>query len=191
MNFTELVHPFDRLMLCCTYALHYNTAAPMLVNLDPGDARPLYLQIMDEVRRALVAGTLRPDDPVPSIRELASHLVVNPRTVLQAYQELEREGILYVRRGQGTFIAPDVRADRRGLARDVAKRALLEARRSGLGVEELIKTLRQVAAEEEEEPILPASPGSPAATHGRHGETSPTLVPSGRASAGGKPGGQE
>src|SRR5687767_9035164 len=113
---------------------------------------------MDEVRRALVAGTLRPDDPMPSVRELSSQLVVNPRTVLQAYQELEREGILYVRRGQGTFVTPDVRADRHGLIRDVAKRALLDARRSVLGVDELIKTIRIVAAEEEEEPILPAPP---------------------------------
>jgi GntR family transcriptional regulator len=73
----------------------------MLVNLDTGDARPLYLQIMDEVRRALVVGTLKPEDAVPSVRELAAELVVNPRTVLQAYRELEREGVLYVRRGQG------------------------------------------------------------------------------------------
>ena len=82
------------------------------VNLDPRDPRPLYLQIMDEVRRALVVGTLRAEDPMPSVRELASQLVVNPRTVSQAYQELEREGVLYVRRGQGTFVSPDVRADR-------------------------------------------------------------------------------
>ena len=104
------------------------------VNLDPRDGRPLYLQIMDEVRRALVVGTLRAEDPLPSVRELASQLVVNPRTVLQAYQELEREGVLYVRRGQGTFVAPDARVDRHGLTRDVAKRALLDARRNGLGV---------------------------------------------------------
>jgi GntR family transcriptional regulator len=119
------------------------------VNLDPRDARPLFLQIKDEVRRALVVGTLRAEDPVPSVRELASQLVVNPRTVLQAYRELEREGVLYVRRGQGTFVAPDVRADRRGLTREVAKRALLEARRNGLGVDELIEAIRQLANESE------------------------------------------
>jgi GntR family transcriptional regulator len=123
----------------------------LLVNLDPGDARPLYLQIMDEVRRALLVGTLRAEDPVPSVRELAARLVVNPRTVLQAYQELEREGVLYVRRGQGTFVAPGVRADRPGVAREVARRALLEARRNGLGVDELIKTIREL------EPPPPAS----------------------------------
>ena len=113
----------------------------LVVNLDPGDARPLYLQIMDEVRRALVTGALRTEDPVPSVRELASQLVVNPRTVLQAYQELERAGVLYVKRGQGTFISPSARADREALAHDVARRAVLEARRSGLAVSELISAL--------------------------------------------------
>src|SRR5512132_170847 len=109
---------------------------------------------MDEVRRAVVVGTLRAEEPLPSVRELAAELVVNPRTVLQAYRELEREGVVYVRRGQGTFVAPDVspdRAERRALARGVAKRALLEARRNGLGVEELVSIIQEVAAEEEEE----------------------------------------
>src|SRR5687768_16641685 len=110
---------------------------------------------MDAVRRALVLGTLRAEDPLPSVRELAAELVINPRTVSQAYQELEREGVVYVRRGQGTFVSPDVRPDReerRLLARGVAKRALLEARRNGLDVEELVLGIREVAAEEEGEP---------------------------------------
>ncbi len=163
----------------------------MLVNLDTRDIRPLYRQIMDEVRRALVAGALRAGDPVPSVRELASQLVVNPRTVLQAYQELEREGILYVRRGQGTFIAPAVRADRGGLARDVAKRALLDARRIGLNADELIETIRIVAGEEEVEPFLPAASVSATSTQGRVGETSPKLAPAGSASESGKRGGKK
>jgi GntR family transcriptional regulator len=131
---------------------HTTTPEPVLVNLDPRDSRPLYLQIMDEVRRSLVVGTLRAEDPLPSVRELASELVVNPRTVSQAYRELEREGVVYVRRGQGTFVSPGTsraRDERRALALAVAKRALLEARRNGLGVEELVMTIRDVAAEEE------------------------------------------
>jgi GntR family transcriptional regulator len=125
----------------------------MLVNLEPQDARPLYLQIMDEVRRAVVVGTLRAEDPLPSVRELAAELVVNPRTVSQAYQELEREGVIYVRRGQGTFVSPTVRrgaVERRSLAQAVAKRALLEARRNGVGVEELVMMIRKLAAKEGE-----------------------------------------
>ena len=132
----------------------------MWVHLDDKDARPLYVQIMDEIRRALVRGTLQPEDPLPSVRELAVELVVNPRTVSQAYQELEREGVVYVRRGQGTFVAPDAQPDReerRALAVGVARRALLDARRNGLGVDELLLMIREVAAEEEGEPAPSAA----------------------------------
>jgi len=125
----------------------------MLVNLDPNDGRPLYLQIMDEVRRAIVVGTLQAEDPLPSVRELAGELVINPRTVSQAYQELERAGLIYVRRGQGTFVSPAVKRGggerRRTLAREVAKRALLDARRNGLDAEELVTAIEKLASEEE------------------------------------------
>ncbi|HEX7832200.1 MAG TPA: GntR family transcriptional regulator [Thermoanaerobaculia bacterium] len=125
------------------------------MNLDTRDGRPLYLQIMDEVRRAISVGTLRAEDPLPSVRELAGELVVNPRTVSQAYRELEREGVVYVRRGQGTFVSPTAQRDggeRRTLARAVAKRALLEARRNCLNVEELLTMIQEVAAEEVDAP---------------------------------------
>lgn len=120
----------------------------MQVSINTTDPRPIYLQIMDEIRRALVLGTLKPGDPLPSIRQLASELRINPNTVAQAYRELEREGLAYVQRGQGTYVSPDVqpgREERRALARDVAKRALLEAHRSGLSAEELLEAIREVA----------------------------------------------
>ena len=120
----------------------------MQVSIDPGDARPIYVQIMDEIRRAVVLGTLRPEDPLPSVRQLAVDLRVNPNTVAQAYRELERAGVVYVRRGQGSFVA-QVSADdddRRALAHGVAERALLEAHRNGLGVKDLIDAIREVAA---------------------------------------------
>ena len=122
----------------------------MWAHLDAKDSRPLYVQIMDEIRRALVRGTLRPEDPLPSVRELATDLQVNPRTVLQAYAELEREGVVYVRRGQGTFVAPGALPDTRErprLAREVAKRALADARRNGLMLEDLMKALRELERE--------------------------------------------
>ena len=125
----------------------------MLVTLDTRDPRPIYLQIMDEVRRAIVVGTLKAEDPLPSVRELAGELVVNPRTVSQAYQELEREGVIYVRRGQGTFVSPTARrgaGERRSLAMALAKRTLLEARRNGIGAEELVTMIQKLAAKEDE-----------------------------------------
>ena len=125
----------------------------MHLTLDGSDMRPIYVQIMDEIRRALVRGALGPDDPLPSVRELSASLKVNPRTVSQAYDELVREGIAYVRRGQGTFVSPDVRPDDRQrprLAREVAKRAQAEAWRSGLTMDELIDALRELERESEE-----------------------------------------
>jgi GntR family transcriptional regulator len=94
-------------------------------------------------------------DPLPSVRELAAELRVNPNTVAQAYRELVRGGVVYMRRGQGTFVSPDVRVDgeeRRSLALDVARRALVDAHRNGLGIEELVTALRQVAPEDRKEP---------------------------------------
>jgi GntR family transcriptional regulator len=129
----------------------------LVVNLDPRDPRPLYLQIVDEVRRALALGTLQADDPVPSVRDLASQLVINPRTVMQAYQELEAEGVLEVRRGQGTFVASGFRPDRPGRARELATRVLDEARRNGIGADELITSIRKIAAEHDDAPVVPAA----------------------------------
>ena len=117
------------------------------VAINTTDARPIYVQIMDEVRRALVLGTLGPEDPLPSVRQLAADLRLNPNTVAQAYRELEREGLVYVRRGQGTFAAAraSVAGERRALARDVAERAIVDAHRHGLGVEELVEAIHEAA----------------------------------------------
>lgn len=105
---------------------------------------------MDEVRRARVLGLAAPEDPLPSVRQLAADLRVNPNTVQQAYRELEREGLVYVRRGQGTFIAdaPLNGDERESLARGVAERALLEAHRSGLTADDLVRGIREIALEQ-------------------------------------------
>jgi len=104
----------------------------MLIDLDLSDGRPLYQQIVDEVRRAVALGDLGPAEPLPSVRALATRLRVNPNTVQQAYRELERAGVIYSRRGQGTFAARNGVADHRELLlRDVAERALKDARRFG------------------------------------------------------------
>jgi GntR family transcriptional regulator len=120
----------------------------MRLSLDTEDNRPIYIQIVDEVRRGLARGTLGPEDPLPSVRELAASLRINPRTVMQAYAALEREGVVYVRRGKGTYVSADVRPDERErpqLAREVARRAMREARRSGLDLGDLIGALKELA----------------------------------------------
>lgn len=122
----------------------------MIFSLDTRDARPLYVQIMDEVKRGRVTGAVAADEVLPSVRQLAAELRVNPNTVSQAYRELEREGIVYVRRGQGTFVAAGTvnGAERRELARAVASRARRDAVRHGLDVGDLVEALRRLEAEE-------------------------------------------
>ncbi|MEX2529530.1 MAG: GntR family transcriptional regulator [Gemmatimonadota bacterium] len=122
-------------------------ATPGRFRIDPDDPRPLYVQIMDEVRRAVVGGALRSDDAMPSVRELAGELRLNPNTVQQAYRELEREGTLYILRGRGSFVAPTVdRGALRGeVLRDLAERALEEAARAGVSPEELERAIRDAA----------------------------------------------
>ena len=123
----------------------------MQIHLSRSDELPLYVQIMDGVRRGLVRGTLRPEDPLPSVRDLASELRVNPRTVSQAYAELERDGVVQVRHGKGTFVAPEVRPDQRErprLAKQVARRALADASRNGLVLQELLEALREIGERE-------------------------------------------
>ena len=117
--------------------------------VDTGSAEPIYMQIAAEVRRAVATGALRPDDPLPSVRQLAVELRVNPNTVQQAYRELEREGVVYVRRGQGSFIAPIAleRVDATALLRAAAERALSEAERLGLGADALIDAVASLARE--------------------------------------------
>lgn len=126
----------------------------MIISIQPADPRPIYLQIMDEVRRALVVGTLVPEDALPSVRQLAAELRVNPNTVQQAYRELERQGVVTKRRGLGTFAAaiPMGEKERQMMARELAQRMLREAYRQGLSAQELLCALKAVASDRSEAP---------------------------------------
>lgn len=119
----------------------------MLVALNPSDTRPIYVQIMDEIRRAIVLGTAKGGDPLPSVRQLALDLRVNPNTVSQAYRELEREGVVETRRGQGTFVTKSRVTARqlRTLAHEVAERSIRDAFRNGMTTDELIEAIRKAS----------------------------------------------
>jgi GntR family transcriptional regulator len=73
--------------------------------MDPGSAVPLWNQIEEGIRARVASGSLAPGGVVPSVRELARDLRINPATVARAYQGLVEEGVLVVRRGEGTFVA--------------------------------------------------------------------------------------
>lgn len=76
-----------------------------MVHIDASDAVPIWRQIEDEIRRMVALGKFSSGDAVPSVRDLAKELRVNPATVAKAYQHLSEAGLLEVRRGEGTFVA--------------------------------------------------------------------------------------
>src|SRR3954451_21337944 len=110
--------------------------------------KPIYVQIMDEVRRRVAIGDLKPHDLLPSVRQLAADLRLNHNTIVQAYRELEREEFVYTRRGQGTFVAEpsSSEAERARLLGEVVERALTDAHRHGIAPETLVEALREAAA---------------------------------------------
>ncbi len=113
----------------------------MILDLDPGNPVPLYQQIVDQVRALVALGALRTGDRLPTVRELAVRARVNRNTAARAIQQLESEGVVRTRVGQGTFVAdeaPRVDPVRRDRAMEEAiDRVLVEAQLLGVPLEEL------------------------------------------------------
>jgi GntR family transcriptional regulator len=76
-----------------------------MFRLDAGSGVPIYRQLVQQVRQEVMLGRLRPDDQLPTVKEVVDTLAVNPNTVVKAYGELEHEGIVVRRQGVGTFVA--------------------------------------------------------------------------------------
>ena len=119
-----------------------------MIQLNYRDARPIYEQVKDGLRRLVVTGALQPGDKLPSVRALATSLAINPNTIQRAYESLEREGYLYTVAGKGSFAAPqtDVNAARRErLLKDFDSSAA-ELLFLGLTAGELARRLDRAAA---------------------------------------------
>ena len=77
-----------------------------MLELNYRDARPIYEQIKDGLRRLILSDVIRKNERLPSVRDLASQLAINPNTIQKAYRELEQEGYVYTVSGRGSFAAP-------------------------------------------------------------------------------------
>ena len=76
-----------------------------MIQLNYRDSKPIYEQIKDGLRRLIITGAIAPDEKMPSVRELASQLAINPNTIAKAIRELEQEGYIYTITGRGSFAA--------------------------------------------------------------------------------------
>jgi GntR family transcriptional regulator len=113
----------------------------MFERIDPRSPNPLYAQIAARLRVAIAAGELQPGAALPSVRHLAAQLRINPATVVQAYRELEAEGLVATRQGAGTFVldVPHERleTDRVAEARRLVRDLLADAGRLGLSAADI------------------------------------------------------
>lgn len=120
------------------------------LTVNPADAVPIWKQIEDGVRGMVAAGALARGAPVPSVRELAKDLRVNPATVAKAYQRLCDAGVLAVKRGEGTFVADSPpqpgKTERQRILREGAERYAGVAMAAGAGLGEAGDELERVWA---------------------------------------------
>ncbi len=77
-----------------------------MIQLDFGDHRPLYEQISEKIKELIISGVLVENDKIPSVREMAAILAINPNTIQKAYKELENEGYIYSQKAKGNFVSP-------------------------------------------------------------------------------------
>ncbi|MGN1002175.1 MAG: GntR family transcriptional regulator [Oscillospiraceae bacterium] len=107
------------------------------------DPRPIYEQIMDSMRKLIISGAMAPGEKLPSVRELAQQLAINPNTIQRAYRELEREGYICSVPGKGNFVGQRHEVDtgrREELLKTLAETAR-ELEYLGVGRDEILRAI--------------------------------------------------
>lgn len=119
----------------------------MFFTLDFSNNLPIYDQISRQIKFAVAGEVLKPGEMIPSVRELARELTLNPNTVARAYRELQTDGVLTSIRGTGLVVAEAAfercRQDRRELIRSRLRQVLFEARQSRLGTDEIFEIVHE------------------------------------------------
>ena len=119
----------------------------MYITLDPHSGLPLYLQLKEQMRLQIATSLLRPGDQLPTVRDLAAQLRINPNTVARVYRELCTEGLLSSRQGSGTFVAEEALALTDGQSLELVRQRLGSALALGRSVGLSWQQLRNLATE--------------------------------------------
>ena len=127
----------------------------MDIRISNADARPIYEQLRQQIRKSILSGELKEGEALPSIRTLAKDLRISVITTKRAYDELERDGYIHTVAGKGCYVAPldsgRVREDGLRRIEEQLKQALELAHSCGVSTEELVEMLRTIEEEEKED----------------------------------------
>jgi len=119
----------------------------VIIRLDPRSPEPLFEQVVFAVKTAVARGTAKAGEKLPSVRELARELAINPNTVVRAYEVLERDGVVVRRQGAGVFLTGSgsdlAVAERRRQLQEHLRRAVTEAFHLGFRAEDIEKAFAQ------------------------------------------------
>lgn len=120
-----------------------------MIPIDPRDPRPIYLQIKEGLCRLILSGAVKTGERLPSVRELAGQLAINPNTIQRAYRELESDGFIYSVSGKGSFAAAlqEVDAGRRSAKENEFRAAAQELLRLGTPKGDLVAILDELEQE--------------------------------------------
>ena len=121
---------------------------PAILTIDPRSGVPIYLQLIEQIKRSIALGILQAGEQLPTVKQLALDLTVNPNTVAKAYRDLERDGVIETSPGRGSFVRADgATAFSRAAVSDVARltiqNAVREAKSVGLSRSEVRDLLDQ------------------------------------------------
>jgi len=100
---------------------------PAVFTVDPRSGVPIYLQLIEQVKRSVALGVLAPGEQLPTVKQLAVDLTVNPNTVARAYRDLERDAVIETAPGRGSFVRADGVGQQTIAAADVASEAVTQA----------------------------------------------------------------
>lgn len=119
-----------------------------LINIDSRSSKPIYEQIIEKIQENILKGILKPGDKLPSVRELASIITINPNTISKAYIELERMKAIEVIRGKGTFVVenfkPIMDDEKMREIQEHMKKIIIESHHIGLDKAQLINILNEI-----------------------------------------------
>lgn len=115
-----------------------------MILIDYKDRRPIYEQVIEKLQQMILCGALEPNSSMPSVRNLAMELSLNPNTIQRAYQELERSGYIYTVKGKGSFVsdAALVADNKRRKAERGLKECIDKAMLAGISADEIIKLVK-------------------------------------------------